>query len=86
MFAGYSGEFTTKHTNVSFHHRVTSQKNPIFLFVYFLFIFIYFYSFFFLLRFFNVAAPGATPSLWSMMGYDGMVIRFEGPDDMRAQW
>ena len=29
---------------------------------------------------------GVTPSLWSLMGYDGMVIRFEGPDDMRAQW
>ena len=28
----------------------------------------------------------ATPSLWSMMGYDAMVIRFEGPDDMRNQW
>lgn len=27
-----------------------------------------------------------TPSLWSMMGYDAMVIRFEGPDDMRNQW
>jgi hypothetical protein len=27
-----------------------------------------------------------TPQLWSMMGYDGMVIRFEGPDDMRQQW
>ena len=25
----------------------------------------------------------ATPSLWSNAGYDGMVIRFEGPDDMR---
>lgn len=28
----------------------------------------------------------AIPSLWHMMGYDGMVIRFEGPDYMRAQW
>ena len=27
-----------------------------------------------------------TPQLWAMMGYDGMVIRFEGPDDMRQQW
>ena len=27
-----------------------------------------------------------TPQLHSMMGYDGMVIRFEGPDDMRQQW
>lgn len=27
-----------------------------------------------------------TPSLWAMMGYDGMVMRFEGPDDMRAAW
>jgi hypothetical protein len=27
-----------------------------------------------------------TPSLWAMMGYDAMVIRFEGPDWMRAQW
>ena len=29
---------------------------------------------------------GVTPSLWSLMGYDAMVIRFEGPDDLRAQW
>ena len=27
-----------------------------------------------------------TPSLWANAGYDGMVIRFEGPDDMRNQW
>jgi hypothetical protein len=27
-----------------------------------------------------------TPTLWAMMGYDGMVIRFEGPDAMREQW
>lgn len=29
---------------------------------------------------------GVTPSLWALMGYDGMVIRFEGPDEMRAAW
>ncbi len=29
---------------------------------------------------------GVTPTLWALMGYDGMVIRFEGPDDMRHQW
>eukprot|EP00048_Salpingoeca_helianthica_P016244 m.231252 g.231252 ORF g.231252 m.231252 type:complete len:935 (-) comp18297_c0_seq1:121-2925(-) len=29
---------------------------------------------------------GVTPTLWALMGYDGMVIRFEGPDDMRRQW
>ena len=28
----------------------------------------------------------ATPSLWAMAGYDGMVNRFEGPNDMRAEW
>jgi hypothetical protein len=27
-----------------------------------------------------------TPQLWAMMGYDGMVIRFEGPDEMREEW
>ena len=27
-----------------------------------------------------------TPTLWSNAGYDGMVIRFEGPNDMRAEW
>ena len=31
-------------------------------------------------------SSGVTPSLWSLMGYDATVIRFEGPDDMRAQW
>ena len=29
---------------------------------------------------------GTTPSLWAAAGYDGMVIRFEGPDDMRDEW
>ena len=33
-----------------------------------------------------LSVPGVTPTLWSLMGYDGMVIRFEGPDDMRAEW
>lgn len=28
----------------------------------------------------------ASPSLWTMAGYDGMVIRFEGPPEMRAEW
>lgn len=28
----------------------------------------------------------ASPSLWTMAGYDGMVIRFEGPNEMRAEW
>ncbi len=28
----------------------------------------------------------ATPSLWRNAGYDGMVVRFEGPDAMRAEW
>jgi hypothetical protein len=27
-----------------------------------------------------------TPSLWANAGYDGMVIRFEGPDNMRNEW
>jgi hypothetical protein len=27
-----------------------------------------------------------TPSLWAMAGYDGMVNRFEGPNDMRVEW
>jgi hypothetical protein len=27
-----------------------------------------------------------TPSLWRMMGYDAMVIRFEGDDAMRNEW
>ena len=29
---------------------------------------------------------GTTPQLWAMAGYDAMVIRFEGPDDMRNEW
>jgi hypothetical protein len=28
----------------------------------------------------------ASPSLNAMAGYDGMALRFEGPDDLRAQW
>jgi len=27
-----------------------------------------------------------TPTLWSNAGYDGMVIRFEGPDKLRNEW
>ena len=28
----------------------------------------------------------ASPSLCAMAGYDGMVLRFEGPDSMRVEW
>ena len=28
----------------------------------------------------------ASPSLNAMLGYDGMVLRFEGPPEMRAEW
>ena len=28
----------------------------------------------------------ATPSLWALMGYEGMVLRFEGTDEQRALW
>ena len=29
---------------------------------------------------------GATPSLWATAGYDAMVLRWEGPWDMKDTW